>query len=321
MSNRNDDDFRFDNEDDLFRNDNFDNFDDNADLDDNMLDIGDDPIVLDDDDSEEPQRRGGSRTFVILAVLLVVILLLGFGALLFFLSQGQGGSPELNATRTSIAERNATTIAQLATIDAQGTVSFVETATAMSFTATPTPTFTPSPTFTPEVDLNATATSDFIIARETQDVLNADLTSTQLAVTGQGGGGDETPTPEGGILSPVDAANATSTAVALGGGSISPISVDAVNMTSTALAALFDPSALTAQANINSTSIAALPTATGSLPIGPNNGGNNPNNPPDELANTGLFDDLNAGTMSALALVAFGLVGVIAAARRVRRTT
>jgi hypothetical protein len=299
MSNRNtDDDFRFDDEDDLFRSNTFDDFDDNANLDDNLLDIGDEPIILDEDEAPPP-REGVSRTFIILAVVLLVILVGGFGVLIVALLQGQGGSPELNITRTAIAERNATTIAQLATIEAQQTASFIETATARSFTATPSPTFTPSPTLTPEVDFTATALA--LIARQTEDAINANLTATALAVQII-----STPTPEG-ALSPIEAANATATAIALGA-IVTPIPVDAVNQTATALAILFDPIALTAQANANATAIAALePTRPPSVIT-----------PPTQLPDTGLFDNLNANTMGALAVVALGLVGIIAFARRAR---
>ena len=311
MSNKNDDDFRFDDEDDLFRNDNFDNFEDSADIDDNLLDLGDDPIVLEDDD-EQPERRGTSRTFVILAVILILLLIGGFAAILLSLGN-DGGSPELNATRTSIAERNATTLAQLATIDAQGTQSVIETATAMSFTATPSPTFTPSPTNTPEIDLTGTfvaeATRLVINSQQTQQAIDANGTATQVALGIGGGGDDPTPTAEGGIINPADA---TGTALALDGGIVTPISIDAVNQTATALAQLFGPENQTAQASGNATNIAALPTATRTLPDG--TGGGNPT----ELPNTGLFDELNAGSMGALAFVAFGLVGIIFAARRTR---
>jgi hypothetical protein len=252
----------------------------------------------------------------LLAVVLVVLLIGGFAVLLFAVLNNSGGSPELNATRTAIAERNATTLAQLATIDAQGTQSFIETATAMSFTATPSPTFTPSPTNTPEIDLTGTFVADStqraITSQQTQQAIDDAGTATQVAL-GIGGGGDETPTPEGPLVSPEDA---TGTAIALGNIIVTPISVDAVNQTATALAELFNPQVQTEQANANATNVAALPTATRTLPDGTNGG----NGGPTELPNTGLFDELNAGTMGALAFVAFGLVGIIFAARRTRNS-
>jgi hypothetical protein len=303
MSNK-DDDFRFDDEDDLFRNDDefssFDAFDDSEDIDAELIDFGgDDELDLGGEEAPE-ERSGTSRTFIILAVVLIVILLLGFGVLLFAVIGGGGGNPELNATRTAIAEQNATTLAQLATIDAQQTESFIATATAMSFTPTPSPSFTPSPTSTPTDDLTATAQALNIeatqSAQSTLDAIAFSQTATQEALGIGGGGDDATPTLESGMV-------------------ITPISQDAVAQTATALVSLLDPANLTAIAGGDGGTGGPLATPTRTLPTGPTGGSDT------QLPDTGLFDELNAGTMGALGVVAFGLVGIIFIARRARGGT
>lgn len=312
MSNR-DDDFRFDDDDDLFRSDGdndsfdgFDDFEDNTDFED--VDFGlDDDVSLDDDEDAEPAPTGPSRTFIIIAAVLILLLLVGVGVVLFSLLGGRRGDA-LDPTRTAIAQLNQTTEAQLQATDAQATVFFVETATAMSFTATPSPTLTPSLTPTPEVDFTATAQAEAFAAQQqsinaTSTALadlatqqSANLGGTAVALAGQGGGGDDaTPTPE------VDNTLLT------------PISGSAVEQTATALVALLQPLdnvTPTAQVGIGG----ALPTPTPIRATGTTGGGIG-----GALPDTGLFDELGAGGPAVLIASAFGLLGVIAVSRSLRR--
>jgi hypothetical protein len=299
MGNRNND--PFDDDDGFLRDDDddfsqFDDIDDSANLDDDLLGgLDDEPIIL--DDGEEPtqtERQRTSPVFIALAAIFIIILLGGLGLIAFLILNG-GQTSEIDVTRTAIANINATTIADGQLTQTQSAVNIGLTATATLFTPTPTATLTPSPTV---VDFTATSiasTEQAIAIAGTSTTIallnieNANATGTAIA-SGQGGG-DATPTPE------------------VNNNVITPISVDAVNQTATALAGL-----LVVQEPTQSANVGGLATATRTVPTNGTGGGNT------ELPNTGLFDEVNTGTMSALAVVAFGLVGVIVFARRTRKT-
>ncbi len=306
MSNR-DDDFRFDDDDDLFRSDdnsssdfrNFDEFDDSVDLDnDDIFGLDDDEISDEEIDAEEGEGGGGNRTFVILAVVLAVLLLCGVGVLIFALVQGR--PDPLAPTRTAIAIQNATTIANLQTQDANATIVAIETATAMSFTATPSPTLTPSATFTPEIDF--TATANFLA---TQNIASISGTATQASVqltaqaqgvldgtnVGQGGGETDDPTPTSEVV-------------------LQPISGSAVDQTATALADILRPIDVTSTPATGGQLLPTPTAITGIRDITGNGGG--------QLPDTGLFDELAAGNPLVIFGIVFGLLAVIILSRVLR---
>jgi hypothetical protein len=194
---------------------------------------------------------------------------------------------------------NATTEAQLQATDAQATEFADLTATATLFTPTPSVTPTPTLTPTPEIDIEATnivLTSDAaaaIASTNAAATVSADATvaaQTQVA---------QAPTDDQG-------ANVTPE----GTSDVSAPSLGAVQQTATALAELFDEQNVfaTATAGAGGTGGALQPT-----PISGNVGNNN------NLPDTGLFDDLAEGGPGVMFLMAFGLVGLIAISRFVRR--
>lgn len=283
----------FDGDDDLGGGDAFDDFDDFDDFDNDAdfeegFDFPEDDIELDDlDDDEVPEGRS-NRTFIVIALLLVLILILGFGFLIFSLLGGRGPS-ELDITRTAIADLNATTEAQLRATDVQATAFADLTATATLFTLTPSVTPSPTPSPTPEIDIQATniaLTSDAaaqIASTNAAATVAADATQAALTQVAQ-----LPPDDDDDIDDDTDV-----TAPSLG----------AIQQTATALAELFTEQDVFATPEPGTDPIAPTPIVR----------------PQDTLPDTGLFDDLAAGTPSTIFLVAFGLVGLIAIARFVRR--
>lgn len=237
MSNRNDDEFNFD--DDLFGSEPAPDTDADLNFDDDPLsDVGgfnDDEFNFDDD------AEGGrtNRTFVILAVIIILLFIAGVaGIVLFALNRGPTSS-DMSSTR--IADINLTQQAFLAATVAQSEDNVRSTATANVVAATATavaneqatgdarlvqtqaaldatqtaraePTLTPLPTLSPTSDLTAEAealltnlpplqAATAIAATQTQAALDIDATGTQAAVN---------------MAATVDAINAANATVAAG---------------------------------------------------------------------------------------------------------
>lgn len=182
------------------------------------------PVI---DEDAQGERRGSNRTFVILAALMILLFILGLAAVIFLALRPQPLT-DIQQTSTAIAILNATTVAQLNAT--QTAAPLTQTAEAEIFqltanapTPTPLPTETPVPTDTPTPEasptLDATEAAAFalltqtaVAAQQTASVPTVPpidqnavaLTATALAEllappTGdQGGGGEATPTREGG---------------------------------------------------------------------------------------------------------------------------
>lgn len=288
-----DDDFGFD--DDLFGGDEdaggTDDFDFGGDEDfdgDDFDDFGFDEDEDEDffDDEEEP-GGGASRTFVLLAALMIIFFIIGLLAVIVLATRGESVDP-FDATSTHVAQVNATLIAD---IDANNTQVAIDQATADALQATE---------FAQQTANAATA-----FAEQTQAVLTEQAQQTQAAVdatstaiaeqarqtldaeaslTVEAGGG----TP---IVQPTQPPQATS------GG---PIGVSAVEVTATYLAGQF--LTLTPSGDV-------IPTQTSGIAPG-----TDVVTPTGQLPQTGFLDE----NLGILALMAFGLMGVVFASRRLR---
>jgi hypothetical protein len=353
MSNRpsqsdfDDDDFRFDD------NDDFDFGDDdafNSGLGDDLN--GDDLPPLDEDGDDDGGGRGPSRTFIVIAALMILLFIVGLGALAFFFIRGQGPSPAaLTATSESgtIIAMNLTTVADT-TLTAEAALVFAGTQTqeaiALTMTASdPTPRASP---IGQGVNVHAGDSIDFGLV----GTLNQGESAPVLGISDRGTGwyniqlpdgttgwvngtnvtitGDaslipslsppiatETPTP---TLDPTELAAAavltqtsdalTAQALPTNTPTVTPtaegISIDAVQQTATRLAELLISPTVDGQGG----GIIASPTAEGSF-----------GTLPTALPDTGLFDDIAAGGMSGIGMIALaivGLLGVIFVSRRMR---
>ena len=199
----------------------------------------------------------------------MIILLAGVLLLVFALSNR--GNPELDMTRTAIAQANETTEALIQATNAQGTADADATATATLFTPTPSATNTPSPTPTEDVEAtnavaNATGTAEAIVAG----------TSSALTAIAQ-----ETIDAGENVTPPTEDPNANETPLptATEGGLSA---VEAAQLTATALAGLFDQTPtvdVTQGATTGGGTTTTTTTTTGGLA---------------EMPDTGLFDDVGA---------------------------
>ncbi len=298
MSDRNRNDFDFD-DDDLFRDD--DAFD------------GDDELpgaIGDDFDSDMPviepdgQQRGGNRTFIILAALMIILFLVGLAVVLFLALREQPPSPaqltasavvQTNVAIAEFANQTATQSVIFANQTAtQDALNLAATQTRLAITNTPTPTATNTPE--PTIDPTSAAATQFFLGTQqaqTAQALAAEQTATALAqptatpvevVVVQTV--EPSPTREGVIGPDLSSINQTATAIAAG--------------FQTATAAALPP---TEQPPTAEAGFTPIPRATA-------------------LPETGLFDDIAGGGgrdgLGLLALAVVGLLGVIVISRRLR---
>lgn len=295
MTNRNDFDFDDDPFADNDDNSNFNRFDDldndaNTGFDSLDDDFGDD---LGADPAEENQ--GSSRRFVILALLLGVLFVVLIFVVLFLLARPQPPSPDA-ITRTAIANQNATLLAIITLTNAAQTEQFFLDQTQAALpTETPTPSPTLAPSETPTIAatdtpvINETAveeTAQALLFQQTRDAL------TQAVLPA--------PTEDAGTGSPLQP--------------VETISIGSVQQTATALALILNPPTPNAQQTEQQI---PLPGATGTVGFG------TPRPRPDPtLPDSGLFDGFGSSDgFGTIALMAMGLVGLIVAARTLRRRT
>ncbi|MBK8134857.1 MAG: hypothetical protein IPK52_03290 [Chloroflexi bacterium] len=329
MTNRNDDDFNFD--DDLFGSDPTPDTDADLNFDDDPLGniggIGSDDFSFDD---EEEEGGRTNRTFVVLAFIIILLFIAGVAAIVLFALNR--GPTDIDRTRTAIAQFNSTqqafaletatesannvrltataavlevTQTGIAAQQATGAAAIAQTQAAVDATQTALaqPSGTPSPTFEATVDLTGTAAvvqtelppglaATALAATQTQ--LAADALATQEALNAAA---LETQAAATLFAAQTEAAANPATAT----GQITPggISPEDVRLTATALSQTLSPSTPVATSAIGGTPVAIVPT---------------------RLPETGLFDDIAGGnSFGVLALVALGLVGVIFGARRLRK--
>jgi hypothetical protein len=199
--------------------------------DDNGFDISDDDDLPDDFDGDDDGSTGGgtNRTFVILAAVMILLFVAGLAAVLFLATREQPLTENqmtatfivaFNATQAEFGNQTATAGAQLVlTQTAQALVPPTATATLVP---TDTPTEPPTPTQDEtQVAANAILTQQAQLATQqaletetaltqiasvptlpTLDTNDVALTATALAILlapGQGGG-EATPTQEGGVV-------------------------------------------------------------------------------------------------------------------------
>ncbi|MBC8170166.1 MAG: hypothetical protein H7X77_00780 [Anaerolineae bacterium] len=293
MSNRND----FDFDDDPFGNDddNFDSFDD--DFDDGELDSFENLGGADDDDvfDDEEQTSGGgggpNRAFIILAVLMILLFLGGLAAILLIATRDPGET-DFERTSTAIAQINGTRIAFITETAVQNQVFIASTQTqdfvfiGQTQTAAALPTETPTvaatDTPTPTLTLEVTNTPEGGISQEDLAATFAAATETAVFGTNQA---QATPISGPGTLSAND-----------------------VLLTATALFLTLNPQTPGPGTNV---AVVTLP------PVTPN-GFATPR--PGQLPDTGLFDGFASGQgLGTVALLTFGLIGLIFVSRRLRK--
>lgn len=328
MTNRNDDDFNFD--DDLFGSEPSPDTDADLNFDEDPLSslggIGNDDFSFDDDEEEGGRTN---RTFVVLAFIIILLFIAGVAAIVLFALNR--GPTDIDRTRTAIAQINSTqqafaletatqsannvrltataaviglTQTGIANQQATGAAAIAQTQAALDATQTALaqPTLTPSPTLEATVDLSATvpvetalpplAEATALAATQTQEAANA--LATQEALNAASLATQAAATL---FAAQTQAAENPPTAT----GQITPggISPEDVRLTATALSQTLSPSTPVATSSIGGTPVVIVPT---------------------RLPETGLFDDIAGGnSFGVLALVALGLVGVIFGARRLRK--
>lgn len=334
MTNRNDDDFNFD--DDLFGTDSTPDADADLNFDDDPLNelggIGDDNFTFDD---EEEEGGRTNRTFVVLAIIIILLFIAGVAAIvLFALNRGPS---DTDLTRTAISRTNVAQAAfleqtqtqsadnaratvtaavlgvtQTAIVDQQLTAAAQIAQTQMAIDATQTalaqPTATPSPTI--EITPDMTGTADAMLTNlppaamataliETQTAEAISILQTQEAVNSAA-----LQTQAAGTLSAAQTEAAANPPTATGQVAPGGISPDDVRLTSTALSQTLSPSTPIPAATLDTSSMGGTPVLL--LPT--------------RLPETGLFDDIAGGnSFGIMSLVALGLIGVIFGARRLRK--
>ncbi|RMG88053.1 MAG: hypothetical protein D6712_04410 [Chloroflexi bacterium] len=281
------DDFNFDDDETFDFGGEFDEFDDEGiDFGDDELagfgdeDLGDD-FLAEDDDFGESESSGPSRTFILIAAMMFIVFLVGVVLLIVVISRPTGPTPT-QLTATSIVMTNeAVEIALRQTDDANATQAVLNV-TATSEAATQI--------------ANATATTNALIAAQTStaDALFAAQTATAQVTptavpTTPSAEGTEEPTDEG----PTPTASNTPP----------PFGAEAVQQTATALALTLQPVGTATPGG------AGGAVLTPTVPSGQGGGS-------DTLPDTGLFDD--GLSITAVALMALGLLGVIFFSRKAR---
>lgn len=289
-----DDDFGFD--DDLFGDDDINDAGGDFDFgdDDDFGDAGFDDLDFGDDDDffvgDDEVAPGASRAFLALAALLIFLFALGLGAVIL-LSNRENVVDPFDATSTFVAQVNATTVAEIElqqTRDADAaatraielaTFNAEQTQIAVTSIAQETLAAVTQNAIQTQNAIDATASAVAIIAQQT---LAAEAEQTRIAAG------------ETAIPTVVDFVTAVVTP--------GPVDIPDVQLTATALAELYLQ--LTPTGNETPTREAGIIIGT-EVPGGVR---------PGELPQTGFIDE-NIGI---LMLMAFGLVGVIFASRRLR---
>lgn len=258
---------------------------------------GDMPVIED-----QQEGRGGNRTFIILAAVMIALFLCGLAVILFLAFQPRENPAELTrvaieATNNQIATFAAETstanaIIQTETADALLIAqAATETAAAYTDTPSPTPSTTPSPT-ADQTSLAATA--------------NVAATQTAIALAGQAAAQTATAIAQQTISA--GAATNTNTPVPPATSTPGDLGLSAVNQTATRIASDF-LTATAAAAGVGGGEVTPTQEQPGFTPIPRATA----------LPDTGLFDDIaGGGGIGLLALAVVGLVGVIAISRRLR---
>jgi cytoskeletal protein RodZ len=253
----------------------------------------------------EPEARGGNRTFIILAAVMIGLFLCGLAAILYiFLTQSQQPT-DAELTATSIAATNAQiaifaaetgTAQAIAALETGTAVSIAQAATQTAAAATDTPSPTPTNTPIPTVDPAVLTATQSIFATQTALALGnlaAQQTGTAIAEQTRAAATSATNTP----TPPPSNTPVVATADGAAG----------LNATATFLAGQL--LTLTAQAG----GVTGGPTQEAGF------GTQVPR--PTALPDTGLFDEVAGGGrdgIGMLALAVVGLVGVIVISRRLR---
>lgn len=314
-------------------------------------DMGGDDLPPLDEDGDDGGGRGPSRTFIVIAALMIILFIVGLGALAFFFIRGQGPSPAaLTATAESgtIIAMNLTTVADT-TLTAEAAIVFSGTQTqeaiALTLTASDTtPRARPNGASATVYSTDNTGAAPVGALNQGEAAVVTGISDSgsgwyqvqlpsgsigwvngsDVTVTGDLGGvpsvsppiATETPTP---TLDPTELAaiafqTETSLTLTAQAQPIIPsatptsegISIDAVQQTATRLAELLISPTVDGQGG----GVIASPTAEGGF--GPL---------PTALPDTGLFDDVAAGGMGSIGMIALaivGLVAVIVVSRRMR---
>ncbi len=277
------------------------NFDDDfGSIEDSSFDtdlLGDDEFDdLDDEtffEGEDENDGGGvSRTFVILAGIMIIFFLIGLGVVLF-LVLGQDDTPSpIQLTSTAIVQLNATAMVQLEQTQTQSAENAIgtETQQALDIVATQTAevldvTATAEGIIvqTQAAEAEATAQAQALFDQQTADAAFLQTQEAELAI-------QETPDPD----DPDEPEQPLVTQP--------PADVGDVALTATALFEFLQ-----------------TPIATPGVGVGGGGDSPTPVPPITQLPDSGLFDDLSGGqNMGVIMLLAFGLIGLIFGARRLR---
>lgn len=278
---------------------NFNDFDEFGDFD----DIEEDFTV--EDETQTNEEGGPSRTFIILALLMVLFFIGGL-ILVIILATRPRGLTDIQIQSTQIAQENNQTLVAFNATNTAKAIDITQTFEAVGTQAILTATANAQATFDAGT-LQAMNAEETALAqtRQAQDAFatqTAEFEQTQQALT-----------PTFDIdAQQVDILNATQTAQASN-----------INATLTAIAeGISQPSTGIGEVALTATAIAQAlrtqPTADLSTPVG---GGvvvrPTPTTP--SMPDSGLFDDLSGGgNMALIALMAFGLIGIIFGARVMR---
>ncbi len=309
-------------------------------------------------EEEQSEGGGVSRTFIIIAAVMILLFVLGLAAVLFISTQNPVPTEFENQRATIIALNATTAADALLTATARAVLSVTETAFAQQPTSTPTlaPTDTPFvPTFTPTPPFDETQVAASLF--QTQQAFDLTQVAAFTQVASSIGGFQppqvsdltEVAFASTAVQDPVQAAASTQiailvqplvptqpadfspelpqeqivglTQVATLIQGLDPTRVAQFNLTQVALAPTQGGSSI-ADVSLTATALAILLAPDQSTPIGvPTQDFLTPGVPnPTALPDTGFFDDLatGGGNVGMIALMAFGLAGVILVSRRLR---
>jgi len=285
--------------------DDFDDFDFEDDDFDDIEDIDFDEEEEDFFDEEDLEEESGpSGVFLFLAGIMIILLIAAIGLVLFLALTGEDDISPFESTSTAIAQANETTQAQIVAGETEAAIGG-ETETALAVTALE------------ETNVAATEQAINAQATETADALNFNATETQSVL-------DITATAQAEEVSGIQQ---TQTAVAL------QLTADAAIVQPEETEEPVDPVPTEPGENVGGPSdIDATATALREvfLSLTPGEGEfgtggeatatpERPGAVPTALPDTGLFDgDSSNGGLGVIALLAFGLVGVIFGARTLR---
>lgn len=282
------------------------NGDDDFSFDDDGFDQGglDDDLGLDDLDEfgddfiteDEPQGDGPNRTFVILAALMIVLFLIGLGVVIFLALDRGDEITDFDLTVTERIAFNATQNAFLLQTQTQAVIN-EGTGTALAV-------------------LGGTATAEAEVAL-TDDALTAVQQGTDTALSlAQTGTAEAEQAAQQMTQQARQTERARQTEIAELTAAAQPGQQD------TPEPAVTNPPLDTGAIQMTATAIAAAlqtPVVETVVPGGGPGGDGQVTNIPTALPDSGLFDDVAGGNdMGIVMLVAFGLIGVIFGARRLR---